>query len=390
MRMVNIGFTGAQAARLHLSTTAMNMANQQTVGYSRRRVEQQAIGDINRLGVGNGVEVTSIRRISDQFLVAQEWFANSPSQYYTTGQRFFDPLESVLAEENSGINAGLNKFFNALNSADDQPGSVAHRSLILSEANSLAMRINNVSDFISRQKNDIRQQRDAGMQDVNRLSSNLAQYNKQITELEAKGADTSTLRDERDQLVKELSGKMDIRVAQESNGSYTITMPSGHPIVTGDTAATFKLSDSASGEQKLELQFVNTTYKLGMDCGGSLGALYDYESGTLKEMEDTLYGMAESLAEEFNNQLGKGFDLNGNPGKPLFVFDPSDPKALLKVNKLKPDELALSSDKEGAGNNQNLKELIALQNKEVDIPGIGKMSLSDAATSMVTRVGNAS
>ncbi len=107
-------------------------------------------------------------------------------------------------------------------------------------------------------------------------------------------------------------------------------------------------------------------------------------------MKDAVQGMAESVATLFNDQLGQGYDLNGNPGKPLFVFDPNNPAGMLTVTDLQPEEIALSGDPDEVGNGDNLKALIDLRNKPVDIPGLGNMSLNDGAASIVSTIGIAS
>lgn len=107
-------------------------------------------------------------------------------------------------------------------------------------------------------------------------------------------------------------------------------------------------------------------------------------------MKDSVQGMAETVADLFNDQLQKGFDLNGNPGKALFTFDPSNPAGMLQVNDLNPEELALSGAKDEPGNSDNLAELIELKNKKTTIPGMGNMSLSEGAAAIISTIGIAS
>jgi flagellar hook-associated protein 1 FlgK len=121
-----------------------------------------------------------------------------------------------------------------------------------------------------------------------------------------------------------------------------------------------------------------------------MGALYDYETGTLQDMRDSIRGMAESFATQFNDQLAQGYDLNGNPGQPMFVYDPTSPKGILQVTDLKPDEIALSSQPDEPGNGDNLQSLIEIKNKQVDIPGMGNMSLNEGAAALISNIGIAS
>ncbi len=390
MSIFNIGYSGAQAAQVHLNATAMNTANAQTIGYSRQRVEQSAVGSLGNTGLnaGYGVEVNAIRRIADQYLIGQTWRATSSYEYYGMTQKYLGPLETVLGDDATSLNSGMDKFFATLSEATTQPGSPALRQQIINEAKSLSMRFNNVNNFISQQKSDVQLQRGATVNQVNTLSSNIASYNQKIIELESTGASTSVLRDQRDELVKQMSSLMDVRISEDANGSFTVTMSSGQPLVSGKTASSLEVKTQSNGSQLLELSFSGSTFQVDMSTGGQLGALHDYEVGTLKDMQDAVVGMAESLATAFNDQLALGFDINGQPGKPLFNFNPNNPKGMLQINDMTADELALSSKNDEAGNGENLQALIEIKNQKMTIPGLGQqMSLNEAGASIISTIG---
>lgn len=392
MNLINIAFSGAQAAQAQLNTTAMNTANAYTKGYSRQRVELQAIGSMSGslLSAGDGVAVTSIRRISDQYLVNQLWQANSNNGYFSVAQQYFSGLESAIGGESTNIGTGLDKFFATLNEATTQPDSRALRQQIINEANALATRFNNINNVMSSQKASIQSQRTSTVNSINTLSGNIANLNKKINELEASGANTGVLRDERDEMIKELSGLADVRVSEASDGSFTVTFKNGQPLVSGQTASTLEVKHQANGEQTLELTFAGTVFGVDMATGGQLGALYDYESGQLKQMQETVQGMAEGLANAFNEQLALGFDLNNQPGKALFSFDPTNPNGILQINDISADELALSSAPNEPGNGDNLQGLIDIKTLQLAIPHLGDMSLNDASAAIISDVGIAS
>ncbi len=211
---------------------------------------------------------------------------------------------------------------------------------------------------------------------INTLSGGIADYNKKIVEMDATGGNSSTLRDARDELVKQLSSLAEVKVSDDSSG-YTVSLSNGQPLVSGKTAGQLSVGTDGNGNSTLTLKFSTSEFSLNPSAGGQLGALYDYEVGTLKQMGDAIKGMAEAVATQFNDQLAKGYDLNGQPGKPLFTFDPSNPAGMLQVNDLEPEELALSDNPDEPGNGNNLNILIELKNQKVDIPGLGNMSLNE-------------
>lgn len=385
--LFNIGYSGIRAAQTQLNVAALNTANLATPGYTRQRVEQMAIGPMGqiRFDSGSGVAVTSIRRMADQFLIGQVWRANSEGNFYATSQNYLGQLETLVGSETSGLGEGLDNLFGALSGATERPENQAMRQNILSNARMLATRFNKLQEFVNQQHSDIRTQQQNNIGSINVLSTNIADYNKKITESEALGSDTSILRDQRDELMKQLSGFIDVRINETAEGSYTVALNSGQPLVSGSTAGTL-VFDESGGSSGLSLLFSTTSFPVDMACGGALGGLYQYETETLNGMKESVQGMAQSLAEAFNSQLAVGFDINGNPGKPLFSFDPNNPNGMLEITDITWDELAFSSMSGANGNNDNLQALIKIGNLTMDIPGMGNTTLSNASATLVGTV----
>lgn len=391
MSMINIAFSGLQAAQLGMNVTSMNTANYLTPGYSRQGIIQSAIGPMGEAGIspGSGVQVDSIRRISSQYLVNQVWQTNTKSNYYSMGNQYISALEKVIGTDSTSIGTGLDDFVSALSELTQEPESQARRQQLLNQANTLATRFNSMNNFVTSQKESITTQRGAMVDQINTLSGGIADYNKKIVEMDATGGNSSTLRDARDELVKQLSSLAEVKVSDDSSG-YTVSLSNGQPLVSGKTAGQLSVGTDGNGNSTLTLKFSTSEFSLNPSAGGQLGALYDYETGTLQQMGDAIKGMAEAVATQFNDQLAKGFDLNGQSGKPLFNFDPSNPAGMLQVNDLEPEELALSDNRDEPGNGNNLNILIELKNQKVDIPGLGNMSLSEGAAAIISTIGIAS
>ncbi|WP_343550787.1 flagellar hook-associated protein FlgK [Pantoea sp.] len=389
MSIISIGYSGAQAARIALNVTSLNIANAATPGYSRQRIEQHALGPSGnkRLSSGNGAEVVKIRRMADQFRTGQVWRANTQASYFEEGQVYLGALEKLLGTETSGIGDGLDNFFKSLSGASEKPENQAMRQDVLTEARSLATRFNNIQSFLQKQRTDSQQQQRNLTTSINSVSSNIAQYNKKIKETEAMGGDTSILRDQRDELVQELTSYVDVRVQENDKGEYTLMLPSGQPLVAGSDVGKLDLTPDANGNPQLQLTFAGSQYQIGMELGGQFGALHAYQVETLNGIEESITGMADVMAKAFNDQLAKGFDLNGNAGKPLFTFDPSNPKGMLQVNDLKWDELAFSADPTAVGDNNNLLALIGIKNQTFTIPGVGVSTLDNASASLISTIG---
>ncbi|QUJ68649.1 flagellar hook-associated protein FlgK [Photobacterium sp. GJ3] len=386
MSIINIALTGLNANRAGLDVTAQNVANVNTPGYSRQQALYAALGPSAKLGnsAGNGVEVTSIRRVSDEYVVKQTWATQSQASYSSRYLSNMSQLESVMGADSFNISMGLDNLYAALNDASVKPESAPLRQQIISEADALTRRFNTLSESYYSQHKDLSDQRSAAVALSNSLLQNIADVNDRIVEMSATSGNPSHLLDERDALVGQLSELMSIKSNKQPDGSLQVTLASGQPLVLGDQAAQLKAVPDPADPYlaDMEIDFVGQRFPIKGDIGGELGAISDYQVETLLPFRQTLDEMAVAMADAFNNTLATGQDLNGNSGKPLFAYDPASPSSSLKITALKADDLAFSSDGK-PGNSDVLTDLIGLSNRTFAITGYGNVSVSDAFTSMV-------
>ncbi|CAM5291239.1 flagellar hook-associated protein FlgK [Pseudomonas stutzeri] len=385
-----IGYSGVRASQIALSATGQNIANVNTPGFSRLAPELHSLGGQTASSIGGGVQVSSIRRLSNDFQNQQLWRASTEKNYYGTSQQYLTALEGLLDSEGSSVSVGLDNFYAALSEASSTPESIALRQQILSEAKQLAQRFNGLNANIDTQLGALEGQRVAMVSEINGLSSNIAELNAQILEMESSGRDTATLRDYRENLIKDLSQYAGIRVQEAADGSLGVSLVNGQPLVAGTTAGQLQVSENLAGEQELTLVFAKTSFPLIQDgLGGSLGALYDMEYGALRPAQDDLHAMAGALAQAVNDTLAGGFDLNGNPGQPLFVYNPASTSGMLAIGTLSTQELALSSVAGEVGNNQTLLALLGTKTTSVTVGG-DAVPLNDAYAGLVGRIASAS
>ena len=388
MDMINIGYSGASTAQVELNVTAQNTANAMTDGYTRQVAVTSTIGASagSSNSAGNGVQVDSIRRVSNQYQVSQVWYAASQFSYYNTQQGYLTDLEAALSD--NSLNDGFNNFFAALNEATTSPDDSALREQVISESGALALRVNNTLDYIDSQSSQIVSQEQTYIAQVNTLTSGIASYNQQITEAEANGDNASALYDARDQMVEQLSGIMDVQVNIDDEGNYDVTLQNGQPLVSGQESSTIELETNVDGTQSMSLTFAGTTSSMDTDTGGALGALFDYQNEVLTPLSGSINSMAEQFADAVNKQLSEGYDLNGNPGEPLFIYDENSAEGPLEVNPdITADELAFSSSPDESGNSDNLQALINISTEPLDIEGLGSVTVGEACSSIISNIG---
>ncbi|MBA5688839.1 flagellar hook-associated protein FlgK [Rugamonas apoptosis] len=380
--------TGALAAQSALNTSSQNIANLQTKGYTRQGVLLAAVQpDAGSKLPGNGVQVSSLLRFSDSYKTQQMWRANSDLGARTQVQPYLTQMERVMNDKLSSISAGVDQFFKALNAAGVDPTSTPLRQQVVTAAGAMSQHFNSIYNVTANQLISIQQQRDAILPQINSTLQGIAALNNQITAVGVLGTNTSALIDKRDQLIDGLANQVALEVNENPDGSRSVSLKSGQPLVVGNIAGSMTF-DTSAGTPVLTLNFANTPFTLDdTKVGGQLGGLGDYMTNTLKPLQKSIADMANQLSTKVNAQLAGGFDANGNPGAPLLVYNPASATGLLETTPgIQAADLAFSSDGM-PGDSGNLQQLIDIKNQSVNLTSIGTVLLGDADTQLVGKLG---
>lgn len=321
-----------------------------------------SLSGFGRLDNGMGVEVTGVRRITDDYLVSQHWRSRSSTGSSYAFHQYINTTEQLLGSESMNITKGLDSFFASLNAALDSPETPAQRSQIVSSAGALANRFNQLNESLVTQEKQIDDQLNSTVTQVNSYLKQVAELNTQIGEQASKGVNTSALEDSREQIVRELSTFMEVRVNRQSDGSFSLSLPQGQPLVLAGSSSTLSLTGDT-----LSLSFGPQSFEVPKLQGGTLAGVLEYRTTVLRPLRDELNQIAKKLADDFNAKQGGGIDLNGDPGKPLFSYDPLNPSGTLKVaDGFTGDHLAFAKTGGGTGDNRNLQELLTIKDDQYD------------------------
>ncbi|MCR3971097.1 lateral flagellar hook-associated protein LfgK [Aeromonas veronii] len=379
MSLLNIGASGLNAAQIALNLTAQNIANVNTIGYSRQEAMMGSLSGFGRLDNGAGVEVTGVRRVTDDYLVAQHWRSRAATGSSYAFHQYINTTEQLLGSESMNIAKGLDSFFASLSAALDSPETPAQRSQIVSSAGALANRFTQLDESMVTQEKQIDDQLNSTVSQVNSYLKQLAELNMQIGDQTAKAVNTAALEDSREQVVRELSTYMEVRVNRQSDGAFAISLPQGQPLVLGSSSSTLALAGD-----KLSLAFGGQTFEVPKLHGGSLAGVMDYRTTVLRPTREALNQIASKLADEFNAKQSGGVDLNGNgeAGKPtskkMFTYDKLNPAGTLRVAvDFTGDDLAFAKAGGGKGDNRNLQDLLTIKNGQYDAYSalLGKMAV---------------
>ncbi|PTT56331.1 lateral flagellar hook-associated protein LfgK [Aeromonas sp. HMWF015] len=373
MSLLNIGASGLNAAQIALNLTAQNIANVNTIGYSRQEAMMDSLSGFGRLDNGAGVEVTGVRRVTDDYLVAQHWRSRAATGSSYAFHQYINTTEQLLGSESMNIAKGLDSFFASLSAALDSPETPAQRSQIVSSAGALANRFTQLDESMVTQEKQIDDQLNSTVSQVNSYLKQLAELNMQIGDQTAKAVNTAALEDSREQIVRELSAYMEVRVNRQSDGSFALSLPQGQPLVLGSSSSTLALAGD-----KLSLAFGGQTFEVPKLHGGSLAGVMDYRTTVLRPLRGELDQIAKKLADEFNAKQETGSDLKGAKGKPLFSYDPLNPSGSLRVVAgFSGSDLAFAKTGGGKGDNRNLQELLTIKDSQYNAYSalLGKMAV---------------
>ncbi|WP_324041157.1 lateral flagellar hook-associated protein LfgK [Aeromonas caviae] len=373
MSLLSIGFSGLNASQIALNISAQNIANVNTIGYSRQEAMMGSLSGFGRMDNGMGVEVTGVRRITDDYLVSQHWRSRSATGSSYAFHQYINTTEQLLGSESMNITKGLDSFFASLSAALDSPETPAQRSQIVSSAGALANRFGQLNESLLTQEKQIDDQLGSTITQVNSYLKQVAELNTQIGEQASKGVNTSALEDSREQIVRELSTFMEVRVNRQSDGSFSLSLPQGQPLVLAGSSSTLSLSGDT-----LSLSFGPQSFEVPRLQGGTLAGVLEYRTTVLRPLRDELNQIAKKLADDFNAKQAGGVDLNGDPGKPLFSYDPLNPSGTLKVaDGFTGDHLAFAKAGGGNGDNRNLQELLTIKDDQYDAYSalLGKMAV---------------
>ncbi len=388
MGILNNALSGSLAAQAAVNAASQNIANLQTRGYTRQGVLLGSLsGNGGRLSPGSGVEVQSLLRFSDAYKSQQMWRAGSDLGARSQTQPYLTQLERIMGDNASSISNGVDNFFRALNAAGVDPTSSPLRQQVVTAADAMAQNFNSINNVMNNQLLSVHQQRSAILPQANTALANIAVLNGKITAAGATGANASALIDARDLAIDGLATQMSLEVVDQPDGSRSISLKTGEPLVIGNIAGALSSTMDASGNQLISLEFTTSTFKVdNVSIGGQMGGLGAFERDVLVPLQKSVQDIASAVSSKINAQLALGQTMAGATGTPLFVYAVSGGSGILKVSTgFTAADLAFSSDGT-PGNSSNLQLLIDIKNQSIPVTSIGTVQLSDADTQLVGKL----
>ena len=324
MSIYSIGVSGLNAAQIALQTTSSNISNVNTPSYNRQ------LTLLSDASVGGGTKVVDVQRQFDGFISAQLNQANSGLSYLSSYQTQINQLDNLLAHRDAGLAPLMQDFFSAVSDLAATPADPSARQGLLGAASTLTAQFRSIGDYLGDMQSGINTQVEEEIDAVNNTAALISKLNLEISIARARtGDEPNALMNHRDQLVAEISEKLNVNVYVQESGSYNLVIGNGQPLVFGKESYELVAKDSSLEPGNTVIGYKDSggnVLELSEDIfsGGKIGGLFAFRSESLDGVRSDLGRLAVNLTSSFNAQHQLGLDLNGNPGGDFFnIGNPS-------------------------------------------------------------------
>ncbi|MEO6594061.1 MAG: flagellar hook-associated protein FlgK, partial [Planctomycetota bacterium] len=304
------GLRALTAARLGMQTSGNNVANANTLGYSRQRVDLASslpFGVAGGYQIGTGVDVRGISRMTDDGLERRLQMQLGLVGSAEVDQSRYREIESVLGEPDGGLSNQLQDLFGAVDKLRTDPADRALRGGVVQAGSALSQGFRLISQRFSELGSSTFDEVRGLTRLVNQRVGAIADLNGEIIAAEASGAQANDLRDTRAQHIKELGKVLDVRAIERESGSVDLLV-GGHLLVSGTRASSLDVGKDGTGKTKVTVgrSAAPVTIK-----EGRIAALLQQETGALPGLTSRIDELARSTILEWNRLHTTGMPASG-------------------------------------------------------------------------------
>lgn len=316
--LLSIGKSGTMAARVALDVTAQNIANASTDGYIRRTAlmaEVSGAGGYGRVGDVSlsGVRFDRIVRNADMFRQSE---VRRTGADYARADAEVTGLQNVSdAVEQSGVYNAIVTFEGSLQQLSSDPVDTSLRASVVEDARTVTRTMNIAAQSLDQAGQGLRFEAADGANQVNTLAGELARVNLRLARAADQSSDQTTLLDQRDNLLEQLSKYVDVSTTISSDDTVEVRLggPSGPALVSGGTASSFAMATASDGTISFTLGGTAVAPTGGSLAGKALAL------DKLKDIKTKLDAVATGLMSAVNTAQGNGAALDGTTGAAMFT-----------------------------------------------------------------------
>ena len=301
---LTIAGSGLSTYQASINTTANNISNVKTKGYSRQEALLNAAEAIRvnaKYGMsGSGVETTAINQIRDMYYDIKYWNNNTKLGEYQTKYEYMQQIETAFKDDDTikGFSSIFSDMYSALEDLETNPSDESYRNQFISYSASFANYFKETYQTLINMQEDCNMVIFAQVQKINEIAEEISLLNQQINVVELQSTKANELRDKRALLIDQLSEIVPVEV-EESKAintkypdmdtgatNYTVKI-NGHVLVSNER---FNKLEAVAREYKNNLMDADGLYDVYWDDSTSLNLASPVMSGQLKALYDVRDG----------------------------------------------------------------------------------------------------
>ena len=303
-----------------LNVIQNNIGNAATPGYARQRASL-APRILPQGGAPQGVELQRVQTLRDDLLEFQVLAANQTRSQLQEQVGFFRLIEpNFPLDGEGGVGGSIDGFFAAVSALSVNPKDFSSRASVKGAADGLASSFRSVSTDLAAQRNSLDGQARATVRRINAVVNDIADLQARRNVPDATFGN-SGVETQQTQALTELSELIGFTLQTQQDGTLSVIAGST-PLLTGVNARQITVSLANDSIRVIDQDGKDITATIEGQ-GGQLGAILEARNQTLPKYRQQIAKLAKSLADNVNEQLARGVDLNGAAGLPLFNYQTS-------------------------------------------------------------------
>ena len=315
--LLSIGAGALLSQQRAITVTGNNIANVNTPGYSRQRLNMETNRPMDTAvgSIGMGVQTTTVERIYDRFLGVQVNNESANLGRWEAQKGALERVEVVFDESGGyGLNQALSDFWSSWQDLSMNPSGTTERSVVAANSQTLADTIRQKYADLGQSQADIDAAVKSGVEDINRLTAEISDLNRKIVSTEAGGmVNANDYRDRRDLALKELSEIIGINSFEDADGRVVVSVGSGRVLV--ESGQNYALTAVNNADGHADIAWANNTgapVNISSEiASGKMAGWMQTRDTNIESYKDRLNALADNLMTAVNHKHTEGFDLNG-------------------------------------------------------------------------------
>jgi flagellar hook-associated protein 1 FlgK len=341
-----------------MNVAGQNVANAETEGYSRRRVELSAVemsrgttfNAANGL-LGGGVAVTGYQRVRDSMLDHARWEARGTLNYAREQERVMYAVEAMFPGGPGSLDESIDQMWNGWSDLADHPTDVGVRLSLRGRADAVVSKLNTLDLGLDRLQRESELTLADRVDEANTLLNTVATLNVQIAHATHAGSEDFAAMDQRDRALGRISELVPARFEEQEDGSTSVYIRSLQVIQQGHVDE-LEL-DATGATPEVTLHGSKLSFPSGLDTG-EIGALLGPVITGISEARDKLDEIAATLVSQVNAIHSVGYGTDGSTGNDFFDATGITAGTIAVSSDIaEPQSIAASGDATAIGDNSN-------------------------------------